>query len=106
MVVVFPAGLHIQIGLHRAGQGLEEVLEHLRGNISHVLAGKLNVPHQLAAAAEIQQHQGPALVHGKGKAVAVYAPFVPEGPAKGLSEGYAHILYGVVLVHLQIPFAG
>ena len=106
MVVVFPAGLYVQIGLHRAGKRFKEVLEHLRGNISHVFVGKLNVPHQLAAASEIQQHQGPALVHREGKAVAVYAPFVPEGPAKGLSEGYAHILYGVVLVHLQIPFAG
>ncbi|SCI99517.1 Uncharacterised protein [uncultured Clostridium sp.] len=67
----------------------------------------MDVPVQSAAARKIDGAQDQRFIHGQIKAaVALDTAHIAQRPCKGLTQCNAHILGGVVVVHLHIAVAG
>ena len=105
MVVVLAGSVYPEVAAGGIAQRLEEMLEHFRRHVSDIFAGESDIPDELAAAAEVEQHERGALVHRQGEAVALDASLVAEGGLQGLTEGDADVLHSVMLIDLEIALA-
>ena len=94
-------------GGHAAGKAVPELLGALHVKIAHLFGLAADVPVQGAAPGKIHRAQHQCFVHGQVEAaVAADAAHLAQRPGKGLSQRNAHVLGGVVVVHLHIAVAG
>ena len=97
----------VDSGRHAAGKAQPEFLGALHVKIAHLFGLAVDIPVQGAAAGEINRAQDERFVHGQIEtAVALDAAHIAQCPGKGLSQRNAHVLGGVVVVHLHIAVAG
>ena len=108
VVGIFSRKLYkVDSGGHTAGKAQPEFLSALHIKIAHLFGAATDVPVQGAAARKIDGAQNQCFVHGQVEAaVALDAAHVAQRPCKGLPQRNAHILGGVVVVHLHIAVAG
>ena len=79
--------------------------EHLRRGVTNEFAREIYFPDKVCAAAEVNENQGFAFVHGEYEAVSLYAAFAPKSLVNCLAQNYAYIFHGVVLVYLKVSLA-
>ena len=108
VVGIFSRKLYkVDRGGHAAGKAQPEFLGALHVKIAHFFGAAMDVPVQGAAARKIDGAQDQRFIHGQIKAaVALDAAHIAQCPCKGLTQCNAHILGGVVVVHLHIAVAG
>ena len=108
VVSIFARKLYkVDGGGHAAGKAQPEFLGALHVKIAHLLGGAVDVPVQGAAAGQVHRAQDQRFVHGQVEtAVALDAAHIAQRPGKRLPQRDAHILGGVVVIHLHVPVAG
>ena len=104
VVLVVAASRDVKVHAGAVAEALEEVHEHLGGDVAYLLALEFDVPHKPAAPAEVESHGAQAVVHRQHEAVALDSELVAEGCAQCVTEGYCRVLNGVVLINPQIAF--
>ena len=86
-----------------AGEGQPELLAQLSVEGADLLGGQVQMIAEHAAAGDIHRRENQRLVHGQGRgAVAADAPAVAQGLLEGRAQADAHVLHGVVIVHVPI----
>ena len=80
--------------------------KHLRGHLPHLLPAELGIPHQPWPSAEVKAHLAQAVVHGQAVAIALYATLVAQCLCQALAQCQCSVLYGMMLVHVQVATAG
>lgn len=108
VVGIFSRKLYkVDRGGHAAGKAQPEFLSALHVKIAHLFGAAMDIPVQSAAARKIDGAQDQRFIHGQIKAaVALDTAHIAQRPCKGLTQCNAHILGGVVVVHLHIAVAG
>ncbi len=103
-LVVLVCALRLDVQVHTGSirQALEEMQEHLRGHLANLLPVELGIPYQPRTASEIQADHTQAIVHRQGIAITLYSPFVAQGQGKALAKSQGGILYGMMLVHVEV----
>ena len=107
-VVVVPAVEHGEVEVHPGvlGEAIKEVPHHLRREVADGGAVEGGVEHEVEPAGEVDGAAGQRLVHRHERvAVAVDVGLVAERFGERLPERDAHVLDGVVVVHVQVALA-
>ena len=102
VVLILALGLDVEVDASGIGERLEEVMEHLSGDIAYLFAMELGIPNEPGTAAEVEGDLAEAIVHGETEAVAANAALVAEGLEDAFAESDAGILDGVVLIDVEI----
>ena len=102
MVLILTLGLDVEVDAGGIGERLEEVKEHLGGNIANLFAMELGIPHEPRTSTEVESDLTEAIVHGEAEAVAADATLVAEGLEDAFAEGDAGVLDGVVFVDVKV----
>ena len=102
VVVVLAAGRDLQVAARGAAERVEEVAEHLRGDVADPLAAELRLPLEVDPPAEVEEHHRPAVVHRQGEPVSGDPGLRAQGAVDGLAQGDGYVLHRVVFVDLQI----
>ena len=80
------------------------MVEHLGGHVPDALTAEGDVPYQPWPPAKVQAYLAQAVVHGEGKSVAFYAPFVAQRPVQAVAQCQCRVFDGVVFVYMQVAF--
>ena len=109
-LVVIGAAVHgfdVHIGASAAGKAFEEIGDELGLQIADQVLPHSCLHHECRPATKIDGCDGEGLIHGHEEvAGAQDAALVPEGAVEGLAERDANVFDGVVLIDIQIAFAG
>ena len=79
VMLVIAFGFNVKVNASRVGERLEEVEEHLGGNIAYLFAMELGIPHKPGTATEVECHLAEAVVHREAEAITADASLVAEG---------------------------
>ncbi len=102
VVLVLAFGLDVEVDAGGIGERLEEVMEHLGGDIAYLFAMELGIPDEPGTATEVEGDLAEAIVHGEAEAVSADAALVAEGLEDAFAESDAGVLDGVVLIDVEI----
>ena len=94
--------LNVEVHVGTVAQTLEEVHEHFGGHLPNHFAVKLRLPHKPAPSTKVKCHSGVAVVHRQHEAISLYASLASEGFVDGLAQGNGSVLYGVVLIYVEV----
>src|SRR6185437_16105231 len=106
VVGVLAGDADIDGGSEGVAQRPEEMRNQLGRQTADRFTGELAAELGVRPAGEIDGDLGQRLIHRQQKAVASDARFVPQGSSHRLAKRQRTILYGMVLVDLQIAAAG
>ena len=95
------------VHMHRepapVGQGTEEILEELRGCLTHAFGRENNPPRQKWPPAQIHHHARERLVERNVRRPEPAHPLqLAERFGQAIAEGQPHVLHGVVGVHVEV----
>ena len=94
-------------GGHAAGKAQPEFLGALHVEVADFFGVAMDVPVQGAAARDVHGAEDEGFVHGQIEAaVPVDAPHIAQRLGERLPQRDAHILGGVVIIHLHVAVAG
>ena len=79
MVLVLSLSTNVQVHACGIAERLEEVQEHLGGNIAHTFAVELRIPYKPGPATEVEGYRTETVVHGQAVTVSFNAALVTQG---------------------------
>src|SRR5262249_7559149 len=95
--------LEMNVGPRAASKAFKEVRHQLRLQIANQSHAHPSLDDRSRAAAEIDRCQSQGLIHGHKKVTGAHdSPFIAQRVAKGFAQCDADVLYGVVLIDVEI----
>lgn len=102
VMLILSLSLDIEVDLGRIAQTLEEVEEHLRGEVADFLSLELSIPDEPRTSAEVKGHLAQTIIHRQTEAIALDSTFVAKSLTDAFAQHDTRILDGVMLVNVEV----